>query len=155
MSLVDTFIYHIPKAVRSLFKAVFYIEPHVENYIVNLFYFADILVNTLAGGNHRVTVSARCGYNAEQFRNANNYKTFFWSFCEKVIDFTFLPMDGKGHCRQAKEWTVAYLRVLEGDNDPDIYQGPAWVLYTLMVFIIASCIFLIPLLRVGKFLKLY
>lgn len=51
------------------------------------------LGNALAGGDPDVSISARIG----QMNDAN----LFWYVCRVIVDFTFYPIDGWGHCRGA------------------------------------------------------
>lgn len=155
MGVVDILLHNLPIALANLVGAIFYFKPKHKNYVVNVFYYADIVLNCLAGGNHRVTVSARTGFYAARYVDDEGYKGKYWRTNQSAIDTAFFPMDGEGHCRQAKEWTVKMLAELEGDNDPDIYQGPLFFLLLLLVGVMVSCIFLIPLLRIGKWLKMY
>ena len=74
----------------------------IWKYISNLFVSIDQLGNTLAGGNPDNTVSARVGYYNHYYIPYKNRKVpWFWSWFEKIIDFTFYPVDGWGHCHEA------------------------------------------------------
>lgn len=55
----------------------------------------DQLGNAIAGGNPDATVSARVGYFAKK---APEPIRWYWRCLERVIDFTFLPIDGPDHC---------------------------------------------------------
>lgn len=67
-------------------------------YFKNIFSTIDQLGNALGGGNSDVTISARIGY----FSNRGQSKLqLWWRMMEKVINFTFEPLDGLGHCLQS------------------------------------------------------
>lgn len=88
----------------------------------------DQLGNTIAGGKADITISARVGYYA-------NYQIepkflLYWKFLEKVINFAFYPLDGKGHCIQA----------LEEDNETGHVHGNDLMRAILGVIIIVACI---------------
>lgn len=54
----------------------------------------DQLGNTLAGGHPDSTISARIGYFSENVCSVKVY----WKNLERIIDFTFFPIDGPKHC---------------------------------------------------------
>ena len=58
----------------------------------------DQLGNAIAGGNPDATISARTGYFA---RVAETPLKPWWQCMQRVIDFTFLPIDGPDHCFNA------------------------------------------------------
>ncbi|BBM00545.1 hypothetical protein [Microbulbifer sp. GL-2] len=64
----------------------------------------DQLGNAIAVGNLDATMSARCGYFSRvleiRFRR-------YWRFLQRVIHFTFLPIDGPDHCYQSYFWDRA------------------------------------------------
>ena len=66
-----------------------------EQWLRNIFIGADQGLNAVFRGNPDSTISARTGYMSLH----NRSKT--WSRQEKIIDWTFKPIDGKGHCSQA------------------------------------------------------
>jgi hypothetical protein len=51
----------------------------------------DQTINALAGGNPDVSLSAHIGYMSMQG------KTRWWCI-ERVVNYTFKPLDGEGHC---------------------------------------------------------
>jgi len=154
MSTANRWFFEMYFSLVAFKGALFYDDPRHEGYFVNLFYYLDCVANAFSGGNHLVTVSARVGFYRKRFREADSYKQWYWRVCESIINFTFRPMDGPDHCEQARVWTLEYLHRLEGDHEPDIYQGPLLFLSVLLVLIIVACIFLIPIIRVGKGLSL-
>ncbi|MFA0811268.1 hypothetical protein [Microbulbifer epialgicus] len=75
-----------------------------KSWVRNVFTAIDQLGNAIAGGNHDATISARCGYFSRiqetPFRR-------YWRFLERVINFTFRPVDGPDHCYQSYLWDRA------------------------------------------------
>ena len=57
----------------------------------------DQLGNAIARGNPDTSISARVGY----FSEHANHGRAYWRALEKIIDFAFNPVDGRGHCKQA------------------------------------------------------
>ena len=65
-----------------------------ESYILRVLISIDQLGNTIAGGHPDVTISARTGY----FANVEKTGLRVWWRCmEKIIDFSFRPIDGPRH----------------------------------------------------------
>ncbi|SEA35568.1 hypothetical protein [Microbulbifer marinus] len=86
----------------------------------------DQLGNAIAGGNPDATISARTGY------FANKHETPlrpWWKAMEKVIDFTFEPLEGRGHC----------LRSFEADEE-EHWEGSDIMRGLLGIIIVAACI---------------
>ncbi len=52
----------------------------------------DQLVNAITGGNPDISISARIGYHVRQSRST------YWKTLSKIVDVTFYPLDGAGHC---------------------------------------------------------
>ena len=50
----------------------------------------------VCGGNEDCTISATVGY------YSRNNPTNYWILLEWIINTTFYPVDGKGHCEQAR-----------------------------------------------------
>jgi hypothetical protein len=84
------------------------------------------LINAFIGGGKFVSISARIGY------NYLNNKNIFWSACKWLVDFTFYPLDGKGHC------VNAYL------NNPNSHyrvdQGFKFGLYVMSLILYMVCV---------------
>ena len=71
-----------------------------KTWVGRIFISLDQLGNALAGGNPDATISQRLGYfNAERPMKATN-------LLMKLVDWTFKPVDGEGHCRQAYEMST-------------------------------------------------
>lgn len=69
------------------------------SYLMNVFIAIDQLGNALAGGNPDITISARVGYFANY--KPSTKEALNWKLFERIIDTTFWPVDGKGHCLQS------------------------------------------------------
>jgi hypothetical protein len=85
----------------------------------------DQLGNAIAGGNPDATISARVGYFSQLAERAKGY----WKGLEKIIDFSFYPVDGPRHCYQA--W--------QADKDELFKRGSDFTRVLLSVFIIIAC----------------
>jgi len=60
----------------------------------------DQLGNALSGGNPDCTISGRTGF--FQY-NARFPMVIYWRINAFIVDLTFYPFDGHGHCRQPYE----------------------------------------------------
>ncbi|REE01102.1 hypothetical protein [Marinoscillum furvescens] len=91
------------------------------------------LGNALSGGNPDISVSARIGFMSLIMRS----DSLFWIVCRVIVDFTFYPVDGKGHCKNA------YL----SDIDEDFKVGQGWVpgLVIMSILMILFCLVLSPI----------
>jgi len=102
---------------------------------MNLLISVDQLGNTISGGNPDSTISARVGYFTQNRDETNMF--YYWKGLEKLINFSFYPLDGQDHCHQAynKEGGKAYVKT-----------GKDWMRFALSFIIITSCIgIIIPL----------
>lgn len=90
----------------------------------------DQLGNTLAGGDPDITISARVGFFANYSENRSYY--YYWKFLERVIDFTFYPLDGSGHCLQA----------LKADNEQGHTHGSDIMRALLGLIAVTACLFI-------------
>jgi hypothetical protein len=100
------------------------------SYVKNILVAIDQVGNALAGGNPDNTISGRTGYFAE---HGQNYSLWFWILMESIIDTTFFPFDGPGHCAQAYE--------LEKDEEFYLTRKIALVVFAIIAVI--SCMVLI------------
>lgn len=108
-------------------------------YLKNLLTALDQLGNSITGGNPDVTISARVG--GHSLMGYSKY----WKVLERVIDFTFEPIDGKNHC----------LESFYSDDDQDIGLASSLVFTSLSVVVLVSCLFLIPVIRVVSLFYVY
>jgi len=69
-------------------------------FIGNFFVSIDQLGNVLAGGNPDNTISSRVGY-YNRHKNSEQGAPWQWRLFERIIDFTFYPIDGKHHSHEA------------------------------------------------------
>ncbi len=70
------------------------------SYLSNFFVSIDQLGNVLAGGNPDNTISSRVGY-YNKHKHASEKAPLQWRIFEKIINFTFYPIDGEDHCHEA------------------------------------------------------
>ncbi len=99
---------------------------YVKGILVGL----DQLGNAIAGGNPDCTISGRTGNFA---LNSHNSVRWYWLILQYVIDATFYPFDGKGHCYQA------YMK----EQDEEYYVVGGVGLFALSLITLASCLTLI------------
>ncbi len=99
----------------------------------------DQLGNSLAGGHHDSTVSARIGFH---LYDVNGARGMYWSFLEFVVNLTFSPIDGPHQCR------MAYC----ADRDETFRDGSWFLKFILALLVLATCLILIlPILVLGIF----
>jgi hypothetical protein len=98
------------------------------SYFKNVLVLIDQLGNALCGSNPDNTISARVGYFSEVKRGASKY---FWKGLAKIINFTFWPIDGLNHCRQAFE---ADPEEAFNDDNGDVFRE------LMSIIIVGSCI---------------
>lgn len=95
----------------------------------------DQLGNAIAGGNPDCTISGRIGYYQQI---AVEPMLWYWQILAFVVDLTFFPFDGKGHCKQAYEKEVK-----NEFYELKMFKGLALFVLTLLVF--GSCFVMCPL----------
>jgi hypothetical protein len=103
----------------------------IWKYISNLFLSIDQLGNAIAGGNPDNTISARVGYYNHHYYHNKKAVPWYWRLFEKIIDTTFFPVDGKGHCHEAYH------------NDPgEIFDNRItdFLIAIAAIIIISSCV---------------
>lgn len=103
------------------------------SYIKNILVSIDQVGNAIAGGNPDCTVSGRTGY--FQYNAVKPY-VWYWHLLAFVIDLTFYPFDGHGHCKQAKE-----KEQINEFND----TGNLLLLFLLSIITLGSCICIMPI----------
>ncbi len=69
-------------------------------YISNIFISIDQFGNVLAGGNPDNTISSRVGYYTEKYYDKEDVP-LKWKIFKSIINFTFFPIDGRNHCKEA------------------------------------------------------
>jgi len=69
-------------------------------YLGNFFVSIDQLGNAIAGGNPDNTISSRVGF-YNQHNKSGTKAPWQWRIFEKIINFTFYPIDGEAHCHEA------------------------------------------------------
>ena len=106
-------------------------------WLKNILIAIDQLGNAISGGNPDNTISATTGYMAN-FSNSP-YKVF-WKILEKIIDFTFYPMDGKGHCISSYD--------MEAMHRHDFGNGSVVGKILLAILVITGCTILILPIRI-------
>ena len=76
-------------------------QPIVEkmSYWLNVLVAIDQLGNAIANGNPDNTISGRVGFFASDLHESKLKS--YWKTLERIIDFTFEPLQGPGHCYRA------------------------------------------------------
>lgn len=106
-------------------------------YLINFFVSIDQLGNVIAGGNPDNTISSRVGFYNRH--NTNGEKApWQWRLFEKIIDFSFWPIDGKNHCHEA----------FHNDAGEDFDKNTKNIIVAILaaVIIIPSCLLITILL---------
>lgn len=98
--------------------------------LMNLILNIDRLGNAITGGYYRYTISGRVGYFA--IMRPNKY----WLFLQWVIDSTFYPIEGRGHCKKAFKFEAG----------KRYRRGNDVALFLLSLFVVAGCVFLAPII---------
>lgn len=106
------------------------------NFFINFFISIDQLGNVLAGGNPDNTISSRIGYYTEEYYPSKKVP-LKWTLFKKIINFTFFPIDGHQHCKEA------YFNDAGEEFDKDTNDIAVAI---LAIIIIISCFFIIILL---------
>lgn len=99
-------------------------------YVKNILVGVDQTGNAVAGGNPDVTISGRIGYYSH---HAHSSVRWFWIILEFIVDATFYPLDGKGHCHTAYH--------LDEDENYNPKQNPI-MLFILSLITVGSCLIL-------------
>jgi len=107
-------------------------------YALNVGISLDKLGNSISGGSHKITISARTGKHANE---PGPYKTY-WELQEAIINFAFLPVDGPDHCFQAYNKEI--------DDAEHMRHGNKLVRGILSIIVLPSCIIIGVVLRIFK-----
>jgi len=110
-------------------------------YWFNLLVAIDQLGNTIADGNPDNTISARVGYFASD-EHKSRLKAY-WKMLERIIDFTFEPIQGPGHCHNA--WLA--------EADETDTQGTYIARIVLGIFVALGCIVISIFIRLAVLLN--
>lgn len=97
-------------------------------YWLNVLIAIDQLGNTIAGGNPDNTISARVGFFASN-HHQSKIKSY-WKALERIIDFTFAPLQGPGHC----------FRAWQGEQDETDTEATYITRIILSIFVVAGCL---------------
>ena len=105
-------------------------------YVMNVIISLDQTFNAIADGNMDCTISARLGYLYVHRRS-------WWTdLLLKVVDVTFYPVDGRGHCLGAY-----YL-----EQDEYYVRGSRIALAMLSLFVVLGCLLVVvPILLVALY----
>ena len=107
------------------------------NYWLNYGISIDKVGNTISQGSHHNTISARVGGCA----NTEGGHKKYWGFLEKVINWTFLPVDGPNHC---------YRAYLKEKDSTTFREGNKWGRAALVPILLIVCPIIGIVLRVLK-----
>ena len=110
-------------------------------YWFNVLLAIDQLGNAITDGNPDDSISARVGYFASD-KHPSRLKTY-WKTLERIIDFTFEPVEGPGHCYNA--WL--------GEMDESDDQGSYPARIILCIFVAAGCIVSGAVIRLAVFIN--
>lgn len=72
---------------------------------------------------------------------------FYWLFLQMVVDLTFYPWDGVGHCKQAYEKEI-------NNEFYELRSLRALALFVLSLFTLGSCAIMAPLFWIIYGIKL-
>ena len=114
-------------------------QPDIEKmpYWLNVLIAIDQLGNAIAGGNPDNTISGRVGFFASDLHESKIKK--YWKALERIIDFTFEPLQGPGHCFNA--W--------QGEQDEVDTEVTYITRVILGVFVTAGCFVINLVLRLA------
>jgi len=108
--------------------------PYPKNCALAVLIAIDQLGNAIAGGHPDATISARVGYFSKRALSTQ----FYWKSLEKIIDYTFYPLDGKNHCNKA----------LQTDIDVPFRHGSDIILFFLSIIVLVACVPISIVLRI-------
>lgn len=111
-----------------------------DNYFGVLLNAVSQLGNAVCGGGNDISISARIGY------HQLHSKSFFYKVCGWIVDNTFYPLDGKGHC------VTAYVN--DPHEDYQISKGFKVMEYITLVLLWLFCIPLAVIFLAYQLIKL-
>lgn len=102
------------------------------NFFVNFLISIDQLGNVIAGGNPDNTISSRVGYYTERYYPPEKVP-LKWKILRNIINFTFYPIDGEDHCKEA------YFN----DAGEEFDKGTSDIAIAILaILIVGSCFFI-------------
>ena len=72
----------------------------IADYVQDICVAVDRLGNALTGGSDENTISGRTGHWAQEH---TGFRRWPWALLQCIIDITFYPLDGVGHCKRSAE----------------------------------------------------
>jgi hypothetical protein len=105
-----------------------------NGYVHNLLLSLDQSGNAVFRGNPDSTISARTGYFAARGSDS------FWVAQERLINYSFKPLDGPNHCRQA--W--------QADKNEEFYDAGVVAKVGMALTVIPLCFLIGTALRIYK-----
>lgn len=102
-------------------------------YVKRVLVSIDQLGNAIAGGNPDCTISGRTGF--FQYNSKKPY-VWYWHLLAFIIDLTFYPFDGHGHCKQAYK--------IEKDEQ-FLNPNSVFLYFVLSIITIGSCLIMMPI----------
>lgn len=108
------------------------------NYWLNVGISLDKLGNSLSGGSHNITISARTGKHANE---PGAFQTY-WEMQEAIINFAFYPVDGPDHCYEAYK--------KDAKDEQFIREGNKFLRAILALIVLPSCLIIGTTLRIIK-----
>ncbi len=101
------------------------------------------LGNAISGGNPDISISARIGYKSHWF---GFEIPLYWKLIQKLVDFTFYPIDGEGHCQQAY-WA-------DYKEDYKLKSGSTFGLIIMTILVSVVCLLIIPFMYLYHVIRL-
>lgn len=97
-----------------------------ESYLGIILNALSCLGNALIKGGKHVSISGRIGFNS--FKN----RLKFYKVAEKVVDTTFYPIEGWGHCKRAYESSK--------EQNHKVDKGFTFGLYVMIIILWTFCV---------------
>ena len=111
------------------------------DYIKNILVSLDRLANSIAYGSTDATISGRTGHYSNHSAPSVRW---YWVMLKYIIDFTFFPVDGPGHCEHS----------CKQENCSDYKPANGFFFMLLLCLItIFSCIPIAAVLYLAKLIK--
>lgn len=94
----------------------------------------DRFVNALAGGHYLFTISGRVGAFASY-----DYRGWYWSVLQWMIDQAFYPLEGPKHCYKAMLWEKSVI-----DRKKKHRRGNDVAIMFLSILVFLGCLIIAP-----------